>query len=540
MSESIERADVLVIGAGPSGAVVSRRLAIAGFDVVCLEQGRWISAAERVSDTLEWELLGATTWNPNPNVRAWREDYPCAVSESDIQPSMFNAVGGGTIHFGAEWPRFLPSDFRVYSHSGVGDDWPLTYDDLLPYYERVDRDIGVSGTGGNPAYPPGRPPPMPALPIGAHGRRAAEGMNALGWHWWPGNNTIASKPYGRLGQCVGRGTCGAGCPEGAKGSVDITLWPDAIGAGAKLLTGARVQRITVGPHGRVSGADWIDRDGRRHHQAADVVVMAANGIGTPRLLLLSSSDRYPEGLANSSGLVGKRLMMHPFLSVLGIYEDDLQSWSGPFGTPVYSMEFAETDWSRGFPRGAKLIVMPVPGPTHLLTRLAGLPASERTGNAMHRLVERALGRCFEWTVAVEDLPDEANSVTLDPELTDGDGTPAPRLRYRISDWSQKALEWHSQRAVEAHEAAGAIEIYPFNHDPAGAGHMMGTARMGDDPQSSVVDRYGRSHDAPNLFVVDASVFVTGSSANPTPTLAALALRTADHIVKTARDQVVPP
>jgi choline dehydrogenase-like flavoprotein len=513
-------------------------LALEGFDVVCLEQGRWINASEFVSDTRERELLMDSTWHPNPNRRAWPEDYPCEVSEADMQPLMFNAVGGSSIHFGGEWPRFLPSDFRVFSQDGVGDDWPITYEDLLPYYERVDRDIGVAGSGGNPAYPPGEAPPMPALPIGAHGRRAAKGMNALGWHWWPGSNAIASQPYGRLGQCVRRATCMTGCPDGAKATVDMTLWPDAIGAGAKLLTGARVERITIDEHGRASGADWIDRDGRCHHQAADLVVMAANGIGTPRLLLLSAGGRFPAGLANSSGLIGKRLMMHPYLSVLGIYEEDMQSWLGPFGMPVCSMEFAETDWSRGFPRGAKLNVMPVPGPTYVLARLAGLPLSQRLGSAMHELVARALGRSFEWAVSIEDLPDETNTVTLDPELTDGDGLPAPRLRYRMSDWSKKSLAWHSQRAVEAHEAAGAIEIHPFDYDPEGGWHLMGTARMGDDPERSVVDPYGRTHDVPNLFVADASVFVTSSTANPTPTLTALALRTADHIVETARDQVV--
>jgi choline dehydrogenase-like flavoprotein len=477
-------------------------------------------------------------------IQPW--NMPIEIASLQVLPALL--TGNCVVEFAERFVAKVTSDIRL----GLPLDDATTLGSMHnePTAAKVDNHVadavangarvlaGGSRSSGWPTPQPGEAPPMPALPIGAHGRRAAKGMNALGWHWWPGSNAIASQPYGRLGQCVRRATCMTGCPDGAKATVDMTLWPDAIGAGAKLLTGARVERITIDEHGRASGADWIDRDGRCHHQAADLVVMAANGIGTPRLLLLSAGGRFPAGLANSSGLIGKRLMMHPYLSVLGIYEEDMQSWLGPFGMPVCSMEFAETDWSRGFPRGAKLNVMPVPGPTYVLARLAGLPLSQRLGSAMHELVARALGRSFEWAVSIEDLPDETNTVTLDPELTDGDGLPAPRLRYRMSDWSKKSLAWHSQRAVEAHEAAGAIEIHPFDYDPEGGWHLMGTARMGDDPERSVVDPYGRTHDVPNLFVADASVFVTSSTANPTPTLTALALRTADHIVETARDQVV--
>jgi choline dehydrogenase-like flavoprotein len=534
-----DRADVLIVGAGASGAVVARRLAADGFRVVCLEQGGWVSPADYPGDKVEFELLAGKRWHPNPNVRGLPEDYPCETSEADIYPFMHNAVGGSTIHYAAHWMRMLPGDFRVRTLDGVADDWPLSYAELQPFYERVDREFGVSGLGGDPAYPPGEPPPLPALPIGKAGRKAAEGMNRLGWHWWPGTNAIPSQQYGRQSACVRRGTCMFGCNEGAKGSTDITHWPDAIGNGARLVTGARVRELVLAPSGLVDGAVYVDREGREHLERADVVVLAANGIGTPRLLLLSGSSRHPDGLANSSGLVGKRLMMHPYAGVLGIYEDDLDSWMGPAGQLIYSLEFYETDHSRGFPRGAKWKAMPAGGPLTVLGHLAARPPEQRVGKALHDLVERAFGRSFEWGLSSEDLPEEHNDVTLDPELTDGDGIPAPRVRYRLSADSRALLDFHIARAIEAHDAAGAIETAVVEWMPESGAHLLGTTRMGDDPASSVVDSYGRSHDIPNLFVVDGSVFVCGGAVNPTATICAIALRAAEHLIEHASRQEVP-
>ena len=239
---SADRADVLVIGAGASGSVAAKHLAEAGFGVVCLEQGGWHSASDFPGDKLEWELASLKRWHPNPNVRGLPEDYPCDTSGSDVNPLMVNAVGGSTIHYGAQWMRLLPSDFRVRTLDGVADDWPLSYDDLVPYYERLEPEMGVSGLPDDPAYPPGTNPPLPPLPIGCVGRKAAEGMNAMGWHWWPGTHSIPSRPHRHLAACARRGTCLQGCPEGAKGTMDLTHWPDALAHGARLVTGARVRR----------------------------------------------------------------------------------------------------------------------------------------------------------------------------------------------------------------------------------------------------------------------------------------------------------
>jgi choline dehydrogenase-like flavoprotein len=364
-------------------------------------------------------------------------------------------------------------------------------------------------------------------------------MNELGWHWWPGSNAIASQAYGRLAPCVRRAVCPLGCPEGAKGSFDITVWPDAIAAGARLVTGARVSRVTTNDRGLATGVEWIDRDGKARHQAAEIVILAANGVGTSRLLLLSESERFPDGLANSSGLVGRRLMMHPYSAVAGVYGEGLDSWLGPNGQTVYSAQFMETDWDRGFPGGAKWEVSSVTGPISLLGCYGGLPATERTGARLHEIVRRGLGNAFTWGISIEDQPDGENRVTLDPELKDSGGLPAPKIHYHVSDHSKQALAWNVERAIEAHQAAGATEVFPVDRGPDLGWHLLGTARMGEDPDTSVVDPFGRAHDVPNLFIVDGSVFVTAGAANPTSTIAALALRAAEHMLETARLQAVP-
>ena len=532
-----ERADVLIVGAGAAGGVVAARLARAGINVVCLEQGRWHDLDEFPAPQAEFELIARKQWTWGPNDRRLPEDYPIDDSDSDLTPLMYNAVGGSMILYAGDWPRLHPSDFRVRSLDGVADDWPITYDDLAPYYEQTDVEFGIAGLGGDPAFPPGAEPPLPPLPIGQGALRVARAHVKLGWHWWPGPNSVLSTPYNGRRPCAQWGTCLWGCPEGAKATTDRTHWPGAIRDGAKLITRARARRVVLDSRGLARGVEWVDEDGGEHLQEADVVVLAANAIGTPRLLLLSAGPGHEDGLANGSGMVGRRLMVHPFANVMGLFEDQLKAWQGHIGSKIVSYEFYESDESRGHVRGAKWSLAPTGGPINAaLPQRAG---SSKWGPDHHLHVRSFLGRGVSWGIFGEDLPDPENRVTLDPELTDSSGIPAPKMTYRVSDNSRRLLDWHIERAKESLLTAGAYKVEEEALMRYSGWHLLGTARTGDDPHDSVVNGFGRTHEVENLFIADGSVFVTSGGCNPTSTIAAFALRTADHLVRTRNLQKVP-
>lgn len=533
---TVERADVLVIGAGPSGAVAARRFAEAGMRVVCLEQGDWPDRARFPGDKIDYELTAQKQWNFNPNVRNLPPDYPIDLSESDlIGIGNFNSVGGSATLYGGIWPRLTPSNFRSRSLHGFGEDWPLTYEELRPFYERTDREFGVSGLEGNPAYPPGAGPPLPPLPVSRGGMRVARGHALLGWHWWPDSNAIPSIPYEGRRPCIQRGTCYTGCNEGAKASPDLTHWRPLVDGGAvNLITGARVRRLLVDKNGLAAGAEWYDRKGVGHIQEADLVVCAANAIGTPRLLLASADDRHPDGLANRSGLVGRNLMLHTWALVTGIFDEPLESWRG-HRSSVGCMQFYESDESRGFVGTSKWHLEPGAGPLALMLPAPGLGVWGESHHA--RLTER-LGHTIDWGITGDDLPSETNRVVLSDSLQDSSGFAAPKLLYRVNENTRRMFEWQVERAKESFEAAGAAKIEAMTQVPVGT-HLYGTARMGDDPRTSVVNRWGVSHDIPNLAIVDGSVFVTTGGVNPTSTITALAARTADYLAR-HRAQVPSP
>lgn len=533
-------ADVLIIGAGPSGSVAAKHLAEAGFSVVCLEQGYMPDADAYPGRRPEWELVTQKQWHPNPNYRDRERDYPINTAESDVNPLMFCGVGGSATLYAGHWTPFMPSDFRVKTLDGVADDWPFTYEDLLPHLEVIEREVGVSGLAGNPAYPPKLAYPTPALPIGRVGAKAAECLDKMGWHWWPGTNAIPSQPYNGLNACVRRGTCMSGCPEGAKSTTDLTHWPHAIRAGARLVTGARVRQIEVDDRGLATGAVYVDSAGRERRQRAHVVILCANGIGTPRLLLLSGGA---DGLANSSGMVGKRLMMHPFSAVQATFTDDLHSWRGPFGQNIASYEFYETDTSRGFVRGAKWGAMPGGGPLGATSFVGSkvftdpeARVEDMWGANLHDLVLRRFRHTMVWGIIGEDLPEESNQVLLDPDLTDSDGIPAPRLIYKVSENSERMLKFHEDRCVEACLAGGAIETTVVHQMPDTGWHLLGTCVMGKDPKTSVVDEWGRCHDVPNLYILDGSTFPTSAGLNPTATIMTVALRQTRRLIAERRNQ----
>ena len=531
---SSEPVDVLVIGVGASGAALTWRLSEAGVDVLCLEQGGWVDHDRSASTEPDWELRRDREWNPYPNHRNLAVDYPINDSDTPILPLMYNGVGGSTLHWGCAFPRFHPSDFKVRSLDGVAEDWPIDYFELEPYYDLNDRMMGVAGVVGDPANPRRVARPLPPIPPGARATRMAAAFDRLGWHWWPIELAVNSRPYGEgRGACNNCGPCDLGRPQRARASTDVTYWPLALGNGARLQTGARVSEITVDARGRASGATWVDPDGCATHQPARAVVMAANGVGTPRLLLLSTSLEFPDGLANRSGLVGKNLMHHVTGMVTGVFGEDLEAYKGPFAAAIVCQEFYETDRARGAVRGIQMQLIRGGGP--LGTAIGRYSPQIPWGAGHHERLLAQLGRTATLAVTTEDLPRQSNHVGLDPELVDSNGIPCPSLHYEIDENTWTLLDFGSARASEAFAEAGATEIVAQRLIPGTGFHLMGTTKMGLDPASSVVDSFGRAHDVANLFVVDGSLFVTCASLNPTSTIQALALRTADHIVETRRE-----
>ena len=534
MGQKNDEVDVLIIGAGASGGAFAWSLAEAGIRTLTLEQGGWPKSEEFTSTHKDWELHLYSDYHLDPNVRRLPEDYPLNNDETQIVPLMFNAVGGSMLHWGAHFPRLHPSDFRVRSLDGVADDWPITYAELEPFHDLNDRMTGVAGVNGNTAYPPKPPRQTPPIPVGKDGMKAIEGFEKLGWHWWPAESAINSAPYDGRPGCNGAGPCVLGCHTGAKSTTDLTYWPKATGKGARLKTGCRVREITVGKDGLADGAIYYDRNGEVREQKARIVVMAANGVGTPRLLLNSQSPQFPDGLANISGLVGQNLMFHPISMVTGVFDEDLESYKGPLAVMVTSYEFYETDLSRGFVRGVQLQVHHAMGPLH--TALGGSSGQRVSwGKGHHGAFAERSSHTVNIAILAEDLPETRNRVVLDPELTDSDGIPAPKIIYSTSENTTKMLEFGAARSIEVFEAAGAKKTLVDPLMRTAGWHLLGTARMGDHASNSVVDAHGRSHDVKNMFIIDGSIWVTAGGNNPTSTIQALALYIADYIKTNSRN-----
>jgi choline dehydrogenase-like flavoprotein len=528
--------DVAIIGAGASGAVAATVLARRGFSVVCLEQGDWPSAADIPSDQLGWEVARQTTHHPSPNIRRNPVDYPVDDSEAAIKPLLWNGVGGSTIRWGAHFPRFRPSDFRVRSLDGVADDWPISYDDLAPYFEENDRVVVVAGLAGDPGNPPRSPRAFPPLGLGAGGTRMARAFDALGWHWWPADMAIAGDTFGANRQgCNACGPCDLGCPRGARMSSDNSWWPLALAAGARLITHARVFEVELNARGLAKGVAYLDREGKAQRQRAGIVMLAANGLGTARLLLMSASGRHPQGLANRSGLVGKRLMHHPTGMVTGVFDERMDGYKGPFAASILSQHFYETDRARGFVRGFQMQCVRSDGPVG--AACGGYLPRVPWGRGHHAAFGEIFARTASLTVTTEDLPEEHNRVTLSPTLKDPFGLPAPKIHYRVGANTQAMLDFGLKRATEAFQAAGAKRTIAQGLVEYAGFHLLGTARMGTDPATSVVNAECQTHDVPNLYIIDGSVFVTAAALNPTSTIQAIALRAATRLADQRRTRV---
>lgn len=525
--------EVIVVGAGAAGATVSWRLASLGVQVACLEQGDWVNPDSYPSTSRDWEYLKSQNYNPNPSQRNEKVGFTTLDEDSPIAPAYFNAVGGSTILYSGHYPRFHPSDFKVSTLDNVASDWPFSYSDLEPYYDLNSTMTAVAGLEGDPAYPQIRNL-LPPVPLGKMGEALANGFNKLNWHWWPAYSAIATRAFNGHSACINLGSCNSGCPQGAKSSVDISYWPAAIKLGVQLSTKSTVHSVEKDASNNKFIVNFFDSEGNAHVASATIVVLASNGLGTPRILLNSKSAEFPNGLGNNNDLVGRNLMLHPLGYVEGIFEENLDSQLGPQGCCMASHEFHETSPERQFLRGYTMQVLRGPGPVEFaksqLTR-----RKNKWGLEHYHNFESKFDRSAHLSIIVEDLPELHNRVILDESNKDRFGIPLPRIEYTLSENSKKALVHGLQRGKELMKAAGAITTEAFGPVRHTGWHMMGTTKMGLTPATSVINQNFESHEVSNLFVVDSSVFVTSSSVNPANTIQALALMAADKIFDRLKD-----
>jgi choline dehydrogenase-like flavoprotein len=519
--------DVLIVGAGAGGSAVAAYLSDFDINVICLEQGDFPNINNLPSTKSNWETFRWSEFSPNPNVRKLKEDYPINCDESPIAVANYNAVGGSTVLFSGHYPRFHPSDFKVKSVDGIAEDWPISYAELEPFYELNRKFTAVAGLEGDPAYPEIKNL-LPPVPIGKMGEKLAKGFNSMNWHWWPAYSAIATRKFGDHAPCINLGPCNLGCPQGAKSSADVSHWPHALRNKVQLQTGCRVSQVLVNEFNQAIGVKYFDRSGKEREIRSLFTVLACNGVGTPRILLNSKSDLNPKGIGNSNDLVGRNLMLHPLAYVEGIFEENLDSHLGPQGCSIASHEFVESSPARGFVRGFTMQALRGPGLSEA-TRSYQLQKVLEWGNNHHESVRKRYSRTAHLSIIVEDLPELSNRVELDPILKDSNGIPAPKVTYKLGENTKRCMAFGINKAREVLIASGAHTTSAFGPVRETGWHLMGTACMGDNPATSVTDKWGEVHDCENLFIADSSVFVTSSSVNPTATIQALALRTAARI-----------
>lgn len=524
-----EAVDYCVVGVGAAGGVLLQRLSKAGFKVVGLEAGPfWDSERDWVSDEKGSYKLYWT------DLRVTGGSDPLALGENNSG----KGVGGSTVHWAAFAPRFHPSDFRVYSEDSVGADWPISYQDLKPYYELMEREIPVAG----PAYFPWGDPhgyPYGPHPLGGVGNVLVEGCTKLGIRVCAGGPiAILSGSRGNRPHCIYRGFCIQGCKVGAKASTLITHVPEALRYGAEVRDRSMAFRISVQNKNRVNGVFYFDENGHEHLQRAKAVIVSGYSIETPRLLLNSACPGYENGLANSSDTLGRYLMAQAGNVVLGRFSDLIRMYKAP---PAHCMteEFYETDPSRGFARGFAIqSVAPLP--------VAFAKQMMKAKGAWGWGMRRVLMDYNHWAtlgVLGEILPWPDNRVQL-AEEKDQFGIPVAKVSFSLHENDKKLIEYGKKKVMEVMWAAGAEEVVQESR----YAHLVGAARMGNDPAKSVVDQYGRTHDIANLFVCDGSILPTQGSANPGLTIQCLAARTADYLISQgtkifdseARDMTRPP
>jgi len=537
-----ETVDFVIVGSGAAGGVLAKELATAGFDVVVLEQGPWRQSGDFTHDELgNWFLFDLMP-NPTEFPQTFRASESGQAQVQAFPPPLIYArgVGGSSVHFTANFWRFHPIDFNERSRWGAIEgtgfaDWPITYDELEPYYTKVDWEIGVSGAPLARDAHRSRPYPVPPLPVKSSGVLLERGAAKLGLTAEPAPMAILSQPHEGRAACMHCGYCMMyGCEFGAKSSTLVTMIPRAVDTGrCEVRPNSTAHRVETDDAGRATGVVYWDADGTEQRQRARAVVLAANGAETTRLLMMSGRAGSADGLANSSGMVGRHLMFNGQTSAFGLFEHPLNEYKSVQVTRIIH-DFYDADPARGFYGGGGIDARMSQGA--LLFALGGLPPdAPQWGPEYKRMLRDYYTHTVEIAGHTTSLPVPTNSVSLDPDAKDRWGRPALRITYRDHNDDLEMMRFMQDRSKELLEAAGATRVWapPIAPQTIGA-HLLGTARMGNDPRTSVVDRDHRAHDVPNLFICDGSSFVTSGRGQPTMTIQALAFRAGERLAEAAR------
>ncbi len=535
-----ETVDFVIVGSGASGGIIARELSRAGHSVVVMEQGPRMAPGAFEHDELKYRMLSGITNNPATSPQTFRKDASQKAERGSGNSLTYaRVVGGSSAHFNANFWRLHEIDFIEGSKWGpiAGADlvdWPITYAELEPYYTKVEWEVGVSGLAGANPFESFRskPYPMPPLPVKSSGVLFERGGRKLGLHPFPSPMAINSVMYKGRPPCVQCGLCGGyGCEVKAKSSSVWTVIPEAEATGlCEVRAESYVFRIGMNPAGRATGVYYYDRDRKEQFQKARAVVVSANGSETPKLLLNSATNGFEHGLANSSGVVGRYLMFNKGGGAAARFDEPLNEYKGANVTRVIH-DFYDSDPKRGFYGGGGFDARSG-GP---LTWGQSVPEGTPTWGPGFKEYLESYTYWMNCSGHGTSLAQETNRVDIDPELKDDWGVPAMRVTYKDHPDDVKHARWQVQRAVEIMDAAGAKQIDPGEVGEARGGvHLLGTCRMGNDRATSVVDKYHRTHDVPNLFLCDGSSMVTSGRGQPTLTIEALAFRAAEHIARFAR------
>jgi len=541
---ALEPVNAVVVGAGAGGGIVAKELAQAGLHVVLLERGKWYTAFDCRKDDLRNQRTSVLGCGFGPDDDRYRR---VAVDEKGVErivaPSdgaySNNAacVGGGTFSYGAMAWRYMEQDFRMRTTYGpvagsTLDDWPLRYEDLEPYYEKAEWEIGVSGDDSNNIFraPRKKPLPMPPLPPSREHTLLESAANRLGLHPFSIPMLRNSVPYNGRGACMRCRWCvGFACEVDAKNGTHNTVIPKALATGnCELRTDCVAKEILTNPQGRVTGVAYFDPQGTLREQAADLVVVSCSATETARLLLNSKSRLFPNGLGNRYDWVGRNLVGHSYAGAYGLMEEEVYDDLGP-GASVAICDY--NHGNSGLVGGGMLCNEFIRLPIHFaILRPPGVP---RWGAAHKEFMRKFFKRCVAVHGPVQEMPVFDARVQVDPHVKDAWGIPVVRLSGSSHPHTLEVARFIASRAEAWLKEAGATKTWlkPPGSGLSGGQHQAGTCRMGDDPKTSVVNRNCQVHDVDNLFVVDGSVHVTNGGFNPVLTIMAVAYRASDQIVQ---------